>query len=244
MELTMRRSILLLTTAAAALTATTGSASAAVGHACQVNGAAGGCPAALNIPVGADLIGTDAGPGGADDFQFVGPGNVMRCSFATIKGVLTDAGGPAYPIGGAGPKGFSTGASLTGPGGTACNGVVGGAAASGSVTLLESNGAAPGLVDMQGTWVPGANAARLTLRAPIFRLREWRSTTTIAECTYRGGSFTGAVTNNALGRVSFVAQPVVKLAGPAICPPNATITVPFHVRWALGIGSGPLRISA
>lgn len=241
----LRKSMFITALAAASATlATAGSAAAATGHACTVNGLAAGCPAALNIPAGSDLIATDVGVAAADDFVFLGPGNLLRCRDATAKGVLTSAGGPAYPIGGAGPKGYVPGASITGPTGTRCTGGIPGAATTGTVTLLDGNGAAPGLVDFTGTWLPNLGTAQLTLRAPIFGIREFVGAALIATCTYRGTAFTGSVTNNAAGRVNFTSQPVTKLAGPAVCPVNATITVPFNVRWAAGGVVGPFRISA
>lgn len=242
----MRLTSTLLATAAGGLLALGGasSASAATGHACKVNGLAAGCPAALNIPAGSDLIGTDVGPAAVDDFRFNGPGNVLTCRDATIKGVLNSAGGPAYPVGGFGPVGQVPGASITGPGGTRCTGAIPGAATTGTVTLLDSNGAAPGLVNFQGEWLPNLNSARLTLRAPVFGIREWVGAALVASCTYRGGAFNGVVTNNAAGRVNFINQPVTKLAGPAVCPAAATITVPFNVRWVSGGAAGPFRISA
>lgn len=230
--------------AASAALGAAGSAQAATGHACKVNGLAAGCPAALNIPAPSDLIATDVGVAAADDFVFNGPGNLLRCRDATAKGILTSAGGPAYPVGGAGPKGYVPGASITGPAGTRCIGGIPGAATTGTVTLLDGNGAAPGLVDFTGTWLPASGQAQLTLRAPVFGIREWVGPALIASCTYRGGAFNGHVANNALGRVNFTAQPVTKLAGPAVCPPAATITVPFNVRWAAGGAAGPFRISA
>lgn len=239
----MFRTTLLTTTLAltGALAAASGAA-AATGHACQVNGAAAGCAAALNIPIGADLVATDPSIAAADDFVFAGPGNTMRCRDATAKGILTSAGGPAYPVGGGGPKGYLAGASITGPAGSACNGSVGGAPATGAVMLADGNGAAPGVVDALGDWA-SPTSVRLTLRAPVFVLRELTAAGWIS-CTYRGTAFTGAVANDALGRVSFVGQPVSKLAGPAPCPAAATISVPFNVRWQLGGGVGPFRISA
>lgn len=236
-----------LITAAAATAATfafAGPAVAATGHGCQINGLGGGCPAALAIPAPSDLIGTDVGVAAIDDFRFVGAGNSLRCRDATIKGILLSAGGPAFPIGGGGPKGYSPGASFSGPAGTRCTGLVGAAAATGYVTLIDGNGAATGLVDFQGEWLPTAAAARLTLRAPLFAIREYVGAALVASCTYRGGAFAGTVTNNAAGRVNFVAQPVTKLAGPAACPAAATISVPFNVRWAVGGAAGPFRISA
>lgn len=237
--------LLTLTTmlTAAGLLAGAGSATAATGHACKINGGAAGCPAALNIAAGSDLIATDVGVAAADDFVFSGPGNLVRCRDATAKGILTSAGGPAFPIGGGGPAGFVTGASITGPVGAPCAAVVGGGAATASVTLIDSNGAAPGLVSLHGDWIAGGVLPRLVLRAPTFVIRE-QTAAGIISCTYRGGAFTGAVTNNALGRVNFVAQPVNKFAGPAACPPAATISVPFNVRWSFGGVAGPLRISA
>ena len=239
------KSTLLATAIAASTTlAATGSASAATGHACKVNGGAAGCPAGLSIAAGSDLIGTDPSALVADDFVFAGAGNTVRCSFATIKGILKDDGGPAFPIGGHGPLGYSPGASFSGPVGANCSAVVGGAGVSATATLIDGNGANPGLVDFQGEWIPGANAPRITLRAPVFVIREFTATAAIANCSYRGGAFIGTVTNNAFGRVNFVAQPVAKLAGPAACPAAATISVPFNVRWAFGGGTGPFRISA
>ncbi|MBJ7469975.1 MAG: hypothetical protein JHD16_01675 [Solirubrobacteraceae bacterium] len=234
---------------AAALSATTAlagasTAQAATGHGCQVNGMAAGCPAALAIPAPSDLIGTDVGAAAVDDLRFVAAGNFLRCRDTTIKGILTSAGGPAYPVGGTGPLGYSPGASFTGPGGTRCTGSLGAAAVTATVTLIDGNGALPGLVDVQGEWVPFANSARLTLRAPVFAIRQYVGAALVASCTYRGGAFTGAVTNNALGRVTFGAQPVNRVAGPAACPAAATISVPFNVRWAAGGFSGPFRISA
>jgi hypothetical protein len=237
-----------LTTAALAATAAlsaTGTAQAANGHGCRINGLAAGCPAGFAIPAGSDLIGTDGGLAAADDFVFAGPGNAVRCRDATFKAILTSAGGPAFPIGGLGPGGYVTGASITGPFGARCAGVVGGAAAPASVSLLDGNGAAPGLVDFRGDWIGGFVPPRLALRAPVFLLRELLPTGAVISCTYRGGAFTAAVTNSPAGRVIFGAQPVNKLAGPALCPPVATISVPFNVRWALGgVASGPFRISA
>ncbi len=230
--------------AASAALAFAAPASAATGHACRINGVAAGCPAAFAIPTPSDVIGTDVGLAAADDFQFLGAGNFLRCRDATIKGILTNAGGPAFPIGGVGPLGFVTGASFTGPLGTRCVGAAGGAAVTGTVDLVDSNGAAPGLVDFQGTWVPAANQARLTLRAPVFVIREFVGAAFLATCTYRGAAFVGGVTNNAVGRVNFVAQPVNKLAGPAVCPAAAAISVPFNVRWATPAATGPFRISA
>lgn len=234
---------LIATAAAAATLAGASTASAATGHGCTINGGAAGCPAALNIPAGSDLIGTDVGLAVADDFAFAGAGNTVRCRDATIKGVLTSAGGPAYPIGGGGPKGYSPGASFTGPAGAPCSAVVGGGAATASVALIDGNGANPGLVDLLGEWVPGANTARLLLRAPQFRITETTAAGVIS-CIYRGSTFAGAVTNNALGRVTFSAQPVTKLVGPAACPAAATISVPFNLRWAFAGSAGPFRISA
>lgn len=230
--------------AASTIAVSASPASAATGHACKVNGLAAGCPAAVAVPAPSDLIGTDVGAAAVDDFRFVGPANSMRCSDATIKGILLSAGGPAFPIGGAGPKGYSPGANFAGPGGTRCVGAVGAAAVTGYVTLIDGNGPATGLVDVQGEWLPANNQARLTLRAPLFAIREYVGAALVASCTYRGGAFTGTVTNNVLGRVNFVAQPVTKVVGPAACPPAATISVPFNVRWAAGGSAGPFRISA
>ncbi len=242
----MRLTSTLLATAASGVLALAGasSASAATGHACKVNGLGAGCPAALNIPAPSDLIGTDVGAAAVDDFRFSGAANLLTCRDATMKGVLGSAGGPAYPVGGFGPMGQIPGASITGPGGTRCTGGVGAAAATGTVALLDSNGAAPGLVDFQGEWQPNLGTAKLTLRAPVFGIREWVGAALVASCTYRGSAFTGAVTNTAAGRVNFVNQPVTKLAGPAACPVAATITVPFNVRWVAGGAAGPFRISA
>ncbi len=236
-----------LIAAAAAVTTTfalAGPAEAATGHGCQISGLAGGCPAALAIPAPSDLIGVDAGPAAVDDFRFVGAGNTLRCTDATIKGILTSAGGPAFPIGGGGPKGYSPGASFTGPAGTRCTGMLGAAASTGLVTLIDGNGAAPGLVDFQGEWLPAVGQARLTLRAPVFAIREYVGAALVASCTYRGGAFAGVVANLASGRVTFTAQAVTKLAGPAICPAAATVSVPFNVRWVAGGAAGPFRISA
>lgn len=242
----MHRSI---TATAAAIAATVtlagaASANASTGHGCQFNGAAAGCPAAANIPAGSDLIFTDPSIAAADDFQFVGAANAVRCRDATAKGVLTSAGGPAYPIGGTGPTGYIPGASITGPLGTACSATIGGIGSTGSVTLLDSNGALPGLVNFQGDWTGAGALPKLVLRAPVFLVREILPTGAPIDCKYRGEAFTAAVTNSALGLVKFVGQPVVKLSGPAPCPTTATISVPFNVRWAFGGGTGPFRISA
>ncbi len=242
----MRIKSVLIATALAASASAAGasSASAATGHACKVNGLAAGCPAALTIPAPSDLIATDVGPAAADDFRFLGPGNSVRCRDATHKGILTSSGGPVYPVGGAGPKGYIPAASITGPAGTPCIGAIPGAAITATVTLLDGNGASPGLVDVQGDWLAGLLQARLTLRAPVFGIREFVGGALVASCVYRGGAFTGVVTNAASGRVNYTAQPVNKLAGPAICPAAGTISVPFNVRWAAGGLAGPFRVSA
>lgn len=226
--MSLKSSLLVALVSTGALLAATGQAQAATGHACTVNGGAAGCASGSAVANGTALSANDVGSAAADDFFFAGGTSNLRCTRALGAGTLTSNGGATFPVGGTGPAGYLSSLTLdNGSAATKCTGLLSGTAVTGTVTVNDSNGASAGLVNVLGNW--NAGSPTLTLQNLNVTANLYVGVTVIATCTYTSAAFTGAVSNNAAGRVSFTGQGLTKVSGPASCPVSGTASVPVNL---------------
>lgn len=226
--MSLKSSLLVALVSTGTLLAATGQAQAATGHACTVNGGAAGCASGSAVANGTALSANDVGAAAADDFVFVGGANNLRCTRAQGAGTLTSNGGGVFPVGGTGPAGNLSSLTLdNGSAATKCTGVLAGTAVTGTVAVNDSNGATAGLVNVQGDW--NAGSPTLTLQNLSVTATLYVGASVFATCSYTSAAFTGSVSNNAAGRVTFTSQPLTKSGGSAVCPTSGTGSVPVNL---------------
>lgn len=204
-------------------------AHAATGHACTVNGGAAGCASGSTVSGGSALTFNDVGSAAADDFTLSAGSFNARCTRVLGTASLVNDGGAAYPLGGAGASVALTSLTLdNGTPFTKCTGVLAGTSVTYVITLQDSNGSGvPGLADGTTDW--NAGAPRLTFHNVDLKLDMYVGSTVAWKCSFRVASLSGAVTNNAAGRVNFTGQPFVKTGGMSYCPTSGTISFPVNL---------------
>lgn len=226
--MSLKTPLLTALVSAGAMLAAAGQAQAATGHACTVNGGAAGCASGSAVANGTALSANDVGSAAADDFLFTGGANNLRCTRAQGAGTLTSNGGLAFPVGGTGPSGNLSSLTLdNGSAATKCTGVLAGTPVTGTVLVNDSNGATAGLVNVQGDW--NAGAPTLTLQNLSVTATLYVGSSVFATCSYTSAAFTGSVSNNAAGRVTFTNQPLSKSSGSTACPLSGTASVPVNL---------------